>query len=188
MRRTFPRQAGLTVVELAVGASLAAVFLGIGARLSMNSMKDSNGMYVRTGLSMRAAETTNAIVRELQLATFTGEDVNWNKALDANEDVNRNGRLDSDWSLSDGAAASAITFNLCTDGWTWSGPVTYSVTNGVLMRTEGGESREVCRGVTAFQVTRTGHLVDVDLTVTARDRSGQLWTEISSRRADVRNQ
>jgi hypothetical protein len=187
-RRDGTRQFGATVVEVAVGASLAAVFLGLGTRLSMNSMKDSNGMYVRTGLSMRASETTNQIVRELQLATISGEDVNWNKVLDPGEDINRNGALDCAWSLADGASASSISFNPSLDGWTWGAPVTYFLSSGTLMRRENGQDREICRGVTGFQVTRTGHLVDVDLTLSAKDRTGNRWTETSSRRADVRNQ
>ena len=52
----------------------------------------------------------------------------------------------------------------------------------------GSNVRQLCRGVTSFQLTRTGHVVDVLLTVSGKDRSGATWTETSSRRADVRNQ
>ena len=182
------RERGLTVVEVAIGATLTVLMIGLGGRLSLSSMRDSNGMYVRTSLSTRSAEATNQIVNELQLATIYGEDANGNHVLDNGEDINRNGHLDSDWNLVDGGTASALTFNTAQDGWLWSGPISYSVANGVLLRTQGSNVRQLCRGVTSFQLTRTGHVVDVLLTVSGKDRSGATWTETSSRRADVRNQ
>ena len=83
--------------------------------------------------------------------------------------------------------ANAITFNIPVNGWLWSTPITYYVNNGVLMRRQDGLDREICRVVTTFQLTRSGNIVDIDLTVTNKDRYGRTWAEASSRRAYVRN-
>ncbi len=182
------RRRGTALVEVTVSAALCVVIVGLGAVLTSTSQSDSDQMRVRAALKIHAAEATDLIARELELATLTGEDANGNKTLDANEDTNRNGRLDADWSLADGALDRAITFNLPVNGWLWSGPITYYLAaNGTLMRRENGRDREICRGVTTFQVTRTGNLVDIDLTVASQDRGRRNWTESSSRRAYVRN-
>jgi len=187
VRRASSRRRGFTLVELVVSSGICAVVLGLGAVLSSRAQQDANASYIRTRLKISSTEATDLMVRELQLATLTGEDANGNGVLDSGEDTNRNGRLDADWSLADGGVANAITFNLPVNGWLWSGPITYFVNNGVLTRRENGLDREICRVVTTFQVTRTGNLVDIDLTVTTKDRFGRTWTESSTRRAHVRN-
>jgi type II secretory pathway component PulJ len=181
------RRLGLTLIEVVVSAAIGAVALGLGATLTSRAQQDSNSSYIRTRLKISSTESTDLLVRELQLATMVGEDANGNHVLDAGEDTNRNGRLDSDWSLADGGVANAITFNIPVNGWLWSTPITYYVSNGVLMRRQDGLDREICRVVTTFQLTRTGNIVDIDLTVTNKDRYGRTWTEASSRRAYVRN-
>jgi prepilin-type N-terminal cleavage/methylation domain-containing protein len=181
------RRRGMTLVEVMVSAAVGAIALGLGATLTSRAQQDSNSSYIRTRLKISSTESTDLIVRELQLATLSGEDANGNHVLDTGEDTNRNGRLDADWSLADGAVANAITFNLPVNGWLWSTPITYYVNNGVLMRRQDGLDREICRVVTTFQLARTGNLVDIDLTVTTKDRYGRTWTEASSRRAYVRN-
>jgi type II secretory pathway component PulJ len=187
MRAAPLRRRGMTIVEVTVSIALCAAVVGLGVKLSSSSLTDSNQMYVRTALQIHAADATDIVARELQTATLTGEDGNGNRTLDTGEDTNRNGRLDADWSLADGSLATAITFNLPVDGWLWSGPITYYVNNGTLMRRENGVDREICRSVTTFQVTRTGNLVDINLTLTSKDRAHRTWTETSSRRAHVRN-
>ena len=175
MRRRLSRGRGLTLIEVVVSSAIGAVVLGLGATLTSNAQQDSNASYIRTRLKMSSTESTDLLVRELQLATLSGED------------TNRNARLDADWSLADGAVADAITFNLPVDGWLWSTPVTYYVSNGVLMRRQNGIDREICRVVTTFQLTRSGNLIDINLTVTTKDRYGRTWAENSTRRAYVRN-
>ena len=186
MRRR-SRQTGLTFVELAVASAIGAMILGLGVSLTRSSLRDSNALFVRTSLQTRAASATDQLARDLQVATLSGEDANDNKSLDANEDTNRNARLDADWSLKDGGSADAITFNAVASGWLWSAPITWYVKGGVLMRRDDTSDREICRGVKAFQVTRSGNLVDIDLTVSAVDREAKTWTETSRRRAHVRN-
>ena len=181
------RERGMTIIETAVAATIGVMALGAGAALSNSSLRDSNTMFVRSSLSIRSAEATEKIVRDLQIATLTGEDVNRNAALDSTEDVNRNGRLDADWNLADGGIASTITFNQLRDGWLWSSPVTYSLSGGRVIRTQDGVERVLCTGVQSMQFLRSGDLVDVTLTLAAADRAGQTWTEVSKRRAHVRN-
>ena len=181
------RQAGFSIVEVVVASAIGAVVLTGAAMLLRTSFRDSNAAFVRDSLAIRCADSADQVVRDLQLGTLSGEDTNRNGILNSGEDTNRNGRLDSDWSLADGTAATAVVFNTLVGGWQWSGAVTYSVNNGVLLRRENGVDREVCRNVAVFKVTRSGTMVDVDLSLSKRDRNGTLWSETARRRAHVRN-
>ncbi len=182
------RQRGLSLVEVVIASAIGAMVLTAGSLLLRNSFRDSNAAYIRDSLAIRCADSADQVVRELQLGTLVGEDTNGNHALDTAEDVNRNGRLDADWSLADGTAATSITFNALLGGWMWTEGITYSVNNkGVLLRREKGVDREICRNVSLFKVTRSGTMVDVDLTLSMRDRNGTVWSETAKRRAHVRN-
>ena len=186
--RNFHRsERGMTLVEVAVASGIGAVVLGLGVTLSNSSMRDSNSMFIRSGLHIRASDATDKIARELQTATMSGEDTNHNGVLDSGEDINRDGRLDADWTLGDGVSAATMTFNKLKNGWQWSGPIQYLVTSDGLVRRENGVDRVICTGVTSLQFQRTGTIVDVSLTLTAKDRQGVTWTENSKRRANVRN-
>jgi type II secretory pathway component PulJ len=185
--RSRRNERGLTLVEVAVASAIGVMILGLGVTLTNSSLRDSNAIFVRTSLSTRAAAATEQVTKDLQVATLMGEDENGNQLLDANEDTNRNGVLDANWSLKDGGTANAITFNTVMNGYLWGPPVTWYVQDGVLLRRDSAGDREICRGVEAFQVTRSGSIVDVDLTLTASDRQGKKWTETSRRRAHVRN-
>ena len=189
MRHTskLSRQRGMTLVETSVAATIGVMALGAGAVLSNSSLRDSNSMFVRTSLSIRSAELTDKIVRELQIATLSGEDANGNGALNTSEDINRNARLDADWSLADGGIASTLTFNRLVDGWLWSGPVAYRLENGAVIRRENSVDRVLYTGVQSLQFLRSGDMVDVSVTLSATDRTGKTWTEVSKRRAHVRN-
>lgn len=187
MRRRSCRRAGVSLVEVVVASAIGAVVLTGASMLMRTSLRDSNAAHIRDSLAIRCADSADQVVRDLQIGTLSGEDTNRNGVLDAGEDFNRNGRLDSDWSLPDGTAATSITFNALHAGWMWSAGISYSVKNGVLVRRESGVDREICRNVTVFKVTRSGTMVDIDLSLSMRDRNGTVWTETARRRAHVRN-
>ena len=178
----------MSLVEVVIASAIGALVLTGASMLLRNSFRDSNAAYIRDSLAIRCADSADLVVRELQLGTLVGEDTNGNGVLDSAEDVNRNGRLDADWNLADGTAATSITFNALVGGWTWTEGINYSVNNkGVLLRREKGVDREICRNVAVFKVTRSGTIIDVDLSLSMRDRNGKVWSETARRRAHVRN-
>lgn len=181
------RRRGFTLVETVVAAAAASVLL-IGA-LAMTRSAGNVGRAVtkRAGLAVAATNAIQRIERDLLVSGFDGEDLNANDVLDGGEDFNRNLRLDSDWSLADGATATSLTMNLVERSWTWSGPVTYAVVNGVLQRTENGSTAAICRNVRAFTVSRDDDMVTVNLTVSGGDGAGESWVKTESRRVHVRN-
>jgi prepilin-type N-terminal cleavage/methylation domain-containing protein len=187
VKRRPDRQAGVSLVEVVVASAIGAIVLTGASMLLRTSFRDSNAAYVRDSLAIRCADAADLVVRELQLGTLSGEDTNHNGVLNAGEDVNRNGRLDCDWNLADGTAATSITFNSLLGGWMWSEGISYSVRNGVLYRSEKGVDREICRNVALFKVTRSGTMIDIDLSLSMRDRTGKVWSETARRRAHVRN-
>lgn len=177
----------MSLVEVVIASAIGALVMAGASILLRNSFRDSNAAYIRDSLAIRCADSADLVVRELQLGTLVGEDTNRNGVLDTAEDVNRNGRLDADWSLADGTAATSVTFNALLGGWMWTEGINYSVKNGVLLRREKGVDREICRNVALFKVTRSGTIIDVDLSLSMRDRNGKVWSETARRRAHVRN-
>lgn len=181
------RGRGFSLVETTVALAAASILLVGAFALTRTAGTVGRGVTKRTSLAVSATNAMQRIERDLQIAGFGGEDGNTNRVLDAGEDVNRNLRLDSDWSLADGETATSITMNLVERNWTWSGPVTYSVQNRSLRRTQDGVSVEICRNVTSFTVSRSGDLVSVNLVVTGADGTGQSFVKTESRRIHVRN-
>ncbi len=178
---------GFTLVEVVTASAILGSVMLAAVSLGGGSLKSAAGIATSQNLSVRAAEATDVVARELQIAGIAGEDVNENGLLDAGEDTNRNGRLDADWSLPDGATSGSITFNVIGANWLWGPPITYDVAGGILRRTQGTSVREICRNVKAFSVSRNGSVVDVVLTLGAVDRTGKPWTVTGKRRVDVRN-
>jgi type II secretory pathway component PulJ len=186
MRRT-GRRTGVSLVEIVVASAIGAIVLTGASLLLRTSFRDSNAAYLRSSLAIRCADAADQVVRELQLGTLSGEDTNANGVMNSGEDTNRNGRLDSDWSLADGTASTSITFNSLNGGWMWSEAINYSVNKRVLLRREKGVDREICRNVDLFKVTRSGSMIDIDLTLSMRGNNGTVWSETARRRAHVRN-
>ncbi len=181
------RRRGVTLLETTVAAAAASILLVGAIALTRTAGTVGRGVTKRTSLAVSATNAMQRIERDLQIAGFGGEDGNTNRVLDTGEDANRNLRLDADWSLADGATATSITMNLVERNWTWSGPVTYSVANRVLRRTQDGVSAEICRNVTNFTVSRAGDMVTVNLAVQGPDGTGQSYIQTESRRVHVRN-
>src|SRR6185436_18622719 len=66
--RRLVRGRGMSLVEVTVSAAVGLVVLGMGATLSSRAQKDSNSSYIRMGLKVHSTESTDLMVRELQLA------------------------------------------------------------------------------------------------------------------------
>ena len=109
MRRfSLLRQGGMTILEMTCATSVAAAMLAAGYAVTAGMQKATAGSTKRNALSSRAAEVTDAMARELCIAGMRAEDANGNGVIDADEDLDRNGRLDSDWNVADGATVSAV--------------------------------------------------------------------------------
>jgi len=186
-RRAPGREAGLTLLEVAISISITATVLFAAAAVTKAAIADSSGVGTSSGLSVRCCEGANAVAKLLMNSGISGEDTNGNGLLDTGEDTNRNGVRDSNWSLANGATAASLTFNVMDQNYLWSGPVTLSVVNGVLRQTQGTNVREICRNVAALSFTRNGDLIDFTLTLTAADRTNRTWTASAKRRINVRN-
>lgn len=188
-RPFFRRESGMTVLEMAFAASIAASMLGAGVALTSSMRKGSAAQSKKSALASRAEELGERLARELSVAGMSGEDVNKSGALDAGEDKNRNNRLDADWTLANGATASDFTFNVVrSSDWTWSGPIRWYVDGaGLLWRSENGSTVEMARGVQSFTVSRTGDEITIDLTLGGKDLSGDAQAQSAERRVYVRN-
>ncbi len=187
MRRRDARERGLTVVEIVIATAIAAGIMLLGVQLASGTSDAATASHRRTTVSARVAEAADQLVRDLQVSGLAGEDRNGNSTLDVDEDTNNNGRLDADWSLASGGTAASITFNKVERRWVWTSPITYSIQSGTLVRTQDGQTREICREVTSFSVTRSGDRVDISLTSSGTDGNGELWSETADRRVYVRN-
>ena len=187
MRRRITSEAGLTAVEVIVATSLSAGLLFLAMELFSTSSDAATASHRRTTISTRVADAAEIVVRDLQVAGLSGEDRNLNDVLDSDEDTNNNGQLDADWSLPNGGTAASITFNKVQRRWVWGPPITYSIQNGTLVRTEGSRVREICREVASFSLSRSGDRVDISLTSSGADRNGEVWSETAERRVYVRN-
>jgi type II secretory pathway component PulJ len=181
------RERGLSLVEIIVATALASGIMLVALRLAGTTSNAATASHRRTTISTRVADATEAVVRDLQVAGLSGEDVNGNGLLDVGEDTNNNGALDAAWSLPNGGTAASITFNKVQDRWIWGPPITYSIQNGVLVRVEGAQRREICREVTSFSISRSGDRVDISLTSTGKDGRGETWSDTAERRVYVRN-
>ena len=178
---------GLTLVEVTVAVAIMSVVLLVAGSLAVSAQDEAAGAFTRTGEAVRAGEVADRLVRELQTAGFSGEDENGSGALDAGEDLDRDGRLDADWSLADAASASDLTFNFVQRGWMWSDPITWRLAGDVLERVENGHAVAMTRHVQEFTVTRTGERVDVRLVLAGTDLRGRPWSDRAERRVHVRN-
>lgn len=187
LRRGGRRDLGLGLVETLAAFAAAALLFAAGIGLTKSAGDASRGVARRTSLAVSATNALDRLERDLQVAGFLGEDVNGNGLLDPDEDVNRNLRLDADWSLGDGRTDGAVTMNLVERDWTWSGPVSWTVRGGSLVRTRDGVSVEVCRNVQAFSVARSSAMLTIRLTMSGADGAGASCCQAETRRIHVRN-
>jgi Tfp pilus assembly protein PilW len=183
------RESGLTILEMAFTATIAASMLAAGVALTNTMRRGSAALAKKSALAGRAEEIAERLARELSVAGMTGEDVNKSGSLDSGEDKNRNNRLDADWSLANAASTSDFTYNVMrSTDWTWSGPIRWNLDGaGNLWRTENGASAEMARGVGAFTVSRSGEEVTVSVTLGGKDVTGESQSQSAERRVYVRN-
>jgi len=179
--------AGFTLTELLLYIGLVPILALAGFSL-VETGTDARAV---GSARMKLGSTTRICLRrihdELLSASKTAEDKNGNKILDAGEDTNGNGRLDSDW-----ATGTTLTFNRRTINSTWSPPVSYRLIDGSLMRSETNLDGKtltaaIARGVTAFNVAESGGELTVSITVRTTARRGRSLTRSASIRVRLRN-
>ncbi len=179
--------AGFSIVEVTIAMAIGVTLLLIATQLTTETTRLSSSAFVRSSVFVRASKAADLVVKDLQTSSFLGEDRNGNGTLDTGEDSNGNGVLDAAWNLADGTSAATLTFNNLQSGWTWTSAITYTVQNGTLVRLEGANTREICRGIEQFAVTRSGGEIAIALRSSGRDSAGRTWAETAERRLYVRN-
>lgn len=188
MRTLGRNERGFTALEMAISTVIAGSLLAGALTMTATIRRGSNAATRRNSLNSRAAEVTDRLARELTVGSMRGEDADGDGVLDANEDLNRNARLDADWNVADGATVSDFSYNVREHGsWNFGGRIRWMVSGGSLVRNDDSGPLEIARGVSSFAVTRTGDEVTVALSLTAKDGNGEMQTETSERRIYVRN-
>jgi prepilin-type N-terminal cleavage/methylation domain-containing protein len=188
MRNSNNAERGFTALEMAISTVIAGSLLAGALTLTATMRRGSNAATSRNTLTSRAAEVTDRLARELTVSSIHGEDVDGDNVLDADEDLNRNARLDADWNVADGASVSDFSYNVREhETWAFGGRIRWMVSGGSLIRNDDSGPLEIARGVTSFTVTRSGDEVTVALSLTAKDGNGEMQTESSERRVYVRN-
>jgi len=177
----------MTLVEVIVATVVGSGVLLGGVVLTDSGMRATTAAHRRSTLALKASQASARIVRELQAASMSAEDENENGTLDVGEDSNRNGTLDANWSLADGTSANTLTYNVLAEEWRWSAPVTISLQNGSLIRTEGSQVTQLCTEVRGVTFTRSGRSVQLRLELEGTDGRGEVWTEFAERKIHVRN-
>ena len=153
-------QAGMTMVEMVVGALLATILFAAVAATLQSGRDTSTNANAEIDVNERMANVLRDIAEDLRTASRKGEDTNDNGVLDAGEDANGNGRLEDDWAVT----ATSITFNRVLATRQCSLPITYRRNGSAVERLEpvspGGAMRGtvIARNVTAFTVTDTGEI------------------------------
>jgi len=177
----------MSLVEVVIATAIASSMMLVALALADSAGDATNSAFIRSSVFIRASKAADRMVKELQTASTVAEDSNENGTLDTGEDGNSNSRLDADWSLADAGTATSISFNKVESDWTWSGPITYAIKSGNLVRTEDSADEVICRNVDEFTVSRSGSLMTLSIRSFANDRRGRAWTETAERTCNVRN-
>lgn len=175
-RETHSRIGGFTLLEVVISLTITVLLLMVGvtslgpteqdSTTSTKTWTDADDKLVRLGRQM---------VEELKCASFLGEDLNGNRLLDAGEDGNGNGRLDSDWRIT----PNSITFNRVLADGLLTLPITYrlvgtDVERVVMTSTAGTRTRAlVALGAQAFAVAQNGNSVVLTARFQDRTRDGK---------------
>lgn len=158
MKRT-RKSRGITIVQTTISAALLVVILGGAAMMVSASSALSKSSNDLGNASNRADRTLELLADALRRGSLAST-------------LQPNGSYFSDGTSSNGFKVRAVT--AYTGGRVVGPSVSYDFvlpagkTEGQIIRTENGVQRIVANGVTAFSVTRTGNLFDVDI----RTRSG----------------
>ena len=109
---------------------------------------------------------------ELRRASINAEDIDKDNDVDDldTEDLNKNGRIDDDWSLADGETAETVSFNMVNNEGLYSDKITYRFDGERLWRDYGSDPAKVKSSVissdaTAVTFTRQGRRIIINVVV-----------------------
>jgi Tfp pilus assembly protein PilW len=175
---------GISIFEVTLAALFAVVLIGSAATSVVQDTRASATLTQADVPTLSAQKAMELIAEEISMASFTAEDSDQDGLLSTTEDLNLNERLDSDWSLADGATAPSIAFNRRFDllvGNTgspcvaYSSAIRYRLESGRIVRetnhTASGQTirTTVASNVSALRFTRRGSLVQVAIVIRLRD-------------------
>jgi len=160
------RTRGFTLIEVIFAAAICTVMCGGVLALAMTGQR----MYVTSSNSTQSSGRAHAVmermVTELRQASISAEDVD-NDPDDVDfEDTNKNGWIDDDWSLADGATAQFLRANLSLGNGLFSDPVTFRFDGARIWRDQGASgpgSVVIAENVQALTFTRRGKRVVINL-------------------------
>ena len=159
-RTTCAAAAGVTMVEVVVGAVLATILFAAIAATLQSSRDTSVNANAEIDVDERMANVLRDIAEDLRTASRKGEDTNDNGTMDPGEDANGNGRLEDDWAVT----TTSVTFNRVLATRHCSLPISYRRNGSTVERVEmvaaGGalHSTVIARNVTSFLVADTGEI------------------------------
>ncbi|MGH7163757.1 MAG: PilW family protein [Planctomycetota bacterium] len=183
------KQRGFTVLELLVSTVIFVILMGSVALAISGDVQTHRVLVAHMGPELRARNAVERIASDLRMSSEWAEDRNQNGQFEAaEEDTNRNGVFDSNWSLGHVEPwlvnQPSLTFNRRIDetgaggellaSGIYSRPVTYRVDGTDLVREwqRTGPDDEVqtlrsviASGVLAIRFSREGPLVSVDVDV-----------------------
>lgn len=163
---------GFTFVEVAMAATLLVVISGVGLAMVMTGQK----VYTTSSNQMQASSRVGGVMErlliELRRASINAEDIDKDNSPDDldTEDLNKNGRIDDDWSLADGQTAESISFNMVNSDGLYTDKITYRFDGERLWRDFGSDpstvqSSVVSSDVTAVTFTRQRRRIIINLVV-----------------------
>ena len=175
-RETHSHTGGFSLLEVVISLTITVLLLVVGlSSLGPTGQDSSTSTKTWTDVDDMLVCLGRQMVEELKCASIVGEDLNGNRLLDASEDGNGNGRLDSDWRVT----PESITFNRVLADGLLTLPITYrlvgtDVERIVMTSTAGSRTRAlVTRGAQAFAVAQSGNTVVVTARFQERTRDGK---------------
>ena len=174
-RATCARARGFTRLDMVISVTIATLLLLGFHSLAATGRDRSTRTHAWMDVDDELVRLQRQIVEELQGASIVGEDINGNLTIDAGEDGNGNGRLDSDWRVT----ADSITFNRVLADGKLTLPITYRLSGSdieriVMTSTTGSRSRAlVARGAMAFAIAQNGNTVALTARFQQRTPGGE---------------
>ena len=150
------RPRGFTLLEVVISAAIMGIVTAAAMGLVMTGQKQYTSAQHKVKASSRASGISERLIEEIRHASILAESVD-------DSDTNANGKIDADWSLTDGSSAETLTFNKALGDGVYSDPITFSFVDGKLWRESGPTgSRQktiLASDVTAVTFTRQGSRV-----------------------------
>jgi len=110
-----PDRRGFTILEAMISLAVLAVLMGSVASGLVGDSRAHEAFVAHMGPEMKVRRILHRMATEIRMAGVWAEDHDHDGVLDEGEDLNLNGKLDSDWNLADGTKRPDLAFNTRED-------------------------------------------------------------------------